>query len=278
MTFAQKLDNIVDKNNSLLCVGLDSNFENLPEEFKSQKFPQFAFNKYIIDLTHNLVCAYKPNSAFYEARGADGVAELKMTWDYIREHHPDIIIILDAKRGDIGNTNEGYVRFAYNYLQADAVTLHPYLGKEALQPFLDQKEKGCIILCKTSNPGAGEFQDISIDPPSEGGAQRAGDVNKLYKTVAKSVVKKWNSNGNCMLVVGATYPKELSEIRKIVRDMTLLVPGIGAQGGDVEKTVKAGLNSKNAGMIINSSRGIIFSKNPRQEAEKLRDEINRYRG
>ena len=249
MTFAQKLDNIVDKNNSLLCVGLDSNF------------PQFAFNKHIIDLTHDLVCAYKPNSAFYEARGADGVAELKMTCDYIREHHPDIVIILDAKRGDIGSTNEGYVQFVYQYLQADAVTLHPYLGREALQPFLDQKEKGCIILCRTSNSGAGEFQDLG----------------NLYKTVAKSVVTSWNTNGNCMLVVGATYPKELAEIRKIVGDMTLLVPGIGAQGGDVEKTVKAGLNAQGKGMMINSSRGIIFSKDPRQEAEKLRDEINRYR-
>ncbi len=261
MTFQQKLDFIINKNNSLLCVGLDSSIEKLPKAFQKKDYPQFAFNKWIIEQTHDLVCAYKPNTAFYEARGADGITELKMTCHYLVKYYPEIPIILDAKRGDIGSTNEGYVQFAYKYLQADAVTLHPYLGKEALQPFLDQKEKGSIILCRTSNPGAGEFQDL-------------GD---LYKTVAKSVVKKWNTNGNCMLVVGATYPKELAEIRKIVGDMTILVPGIGAQGGDVEKTVKAGLSSKNAGMIINSSRGIIFAKEPRNEATRLRDEMNIYR-
>jgi len=277
MTFAQKLDNIINKNNSLLCVGLDSSFDKLPKAFQKKDYPQFAFNKWIIEQTHDLVCAYKPNTAFYEARGADGITELKMTCHYLVKYYPEIPIILDAKRGDIGSTNEGYVTFAYTYLGVDAITLHPYLGKEALRPFLDQKEKGSIILCKTSNPGAGEFQDLSMDPPSKGGAQRAGDVNKLYKTVAKSVVKKWNSNDNCMLVVGATYPKELAEIRKIVGDMTILVPGIGAQGGDVEKTVRAGLNSKRAGMIINASRGIIFAKEPREEAVKLKIEINKFR-
>jgi len=277
MTFAQKLENIGDKNNSLLCVGLDSRFEKLQKAFQKKDYPQFAFNKWIIEQTHDLVCAYKPNTAFYEERGADGITELKMTCHYLVKYYPEIPIILDAKRGDIGSTNEGYVKFAFTYLSADAITLHPYLGKEALRPFLDQKEKGCIILCKTSNPGSGEFQDISIDPPFEGGAQRAEDENKLYKTVAQSVVKKWNSNGNCMLVVGATYPKELAEVRKIVGDMTLLIPGIGAQGGDIGKTLQAGLNSKGAGMIINSSRGIIFSKDPREEAKKLRENINKYR-
>ena len=155
MTFEQKLDTIIINNNSLLCVGLDSSFRKLPPSFINEKHPQFAFNKFIIDQTHDLVCAYKPNAAFYEARGAEGITELKMTCDYIRENHPDIVIILDAKRGDIGSTNEGYITFAFDYLKADAITLHPYLGKEALQPFLDMKEKGCIILCKTSNPGSG---------------------------------------------------------------------------------------------------------------------------
>jgi len=244
-----------------MCVGLDSSFEKLQKAFQKKDYPQFAFNKWIIEQTHDLVCAYKPNTAFYEARGADGITELKMTCHYLSKYYPNIPIILDAKRGDIGSTNEGYVSFAYTYLGADAVTLHPYLGKEALHPFLDQKNKGCIILCRTSNPGSGEFQN---------------EVH-LYKKVAKAVSQSWNTNKNCMLVVGATYPKELAAVRKMVGDMTLLIPGIGAQGGDVEKTVKAGLNSQNAGMIINSSRGIIFAKDPREEAKKLRENINKYR-
>lgn len=251
MTFQKKLDAIVKKNNSLVCVGLDNG--------------DVTFNKKIIDATHDLVCAYKPNTAFYEQRGFHGIEALKMTCDYIHKKYPEIIIIIDAKRADIGSTNEGYVKFIFDYLGADAVTLHPYLGKEALAPFLERKDKGCIILCRTSNAGAGEFQDLKMGS------------KPLYKIVAKKVVKDWNKNKNCMLVVGATYPKELKEVRKIAGDMTFLVPGIGAQGGDVEKTVKAGLNSKKAGMIINSSRGIIFAQNPREEAMKLRTEINKYR-
>src|SRR3989344_4460101 len=163
MTFYQKLDAIVEKQNSLVCVGLDSDLAKIPVHLQSDKTPQVAFNKAIIDATHDLVCAYKPNSAFYEARGVDGIAELKMTCDYIRQSHPEIVLILDAKRADIGSTNEGYVTYAFDWLGADAITLHPYLGKEALKPFLDRKDKGCIILCRTSNPGAGEFQDLKLD-------------------------------------------------------------------------------------------------------------------
>lgn len=250
--FYQKLDKIVAKNNSLVCVGLDSDINKISTS-------QFAFNKTIIDVTHDLVCAYKPNSAFYEAAGTDGIAELKKTCDYLREKYPNIILILDAKRGDIGSSNEGYVRYAFDWLGVDAITLHPYLGKEALKPFLDRKEKGSIILCRTSNPGAGEFQD------------------DMYKIVSEHVAKEWNYNGNCALVVGATYPDELSIVRRIVGDMPILVPGIGAQGGDIEKTMRAGLNSKKLGLIINSSRGIIFAESPRAETQKLRDKINKYR-
>lgn len=242
-TFQQKLDAVAAKNNSLLCVGLD----------------RCAFHKALVDATHDFVCAYKPNSAFYEAQGAEGIRILKRNCEYIKQTYPDIPIILDAKRGDIGSTNEAYAQYAFEYLGADAVTLHPYLGREALLPFLDRKEKGCIILCRTSNPGAREFQDA------------------MYKTVAEHVVNEWNTNGNCMLVVGAPYPDELSIVRRIVGDMTLLVPGIGAQGGDVEKTVKHGINSKKSGIIINSSRSIIHAKNPARRARILRDEINAYR-
>ncbi len=271
MTFQQKLDRLISKSASLLCLGPDPDWKKLPNTVKNEEYPQFAFNQQIIDATHDLVCAYKPNSAFYEDLGSEGVRQLKLTCDYIRETYPEIPIILDAKRGDIGSTNKGYVSYAFDYLKADAITLHPYLGKEALLPFLEYKDKGCIILCRTSNPGAGEFQDLTLD-----GLQ-------LYKIIAKKVSAEWNHNNNCLLVVGATYPKELKEVRQIVGDMTLLIPGIGAQGGDVEKTIKAGMNSKKAGMIISTSRAVIFASNgkdfakaARIEAEKLRDEINKY--
>ncbi len=252
--------------NSLVCVGLDSEYEKLPANFKDQEFPQFEFNKWIIDETAEFVSAFKPNSAFYEARGEKGWFQLKLTIEYIKNKYPDIFTILDAKRADIGNTNNGYVKAVFDDLGFDAITLHPFLGQEALKPFLDRADKTSIILCRTSNPGAGEFQDII-----------AVDGKTLWQTVAQKVSTDWNKNNNCMLVVGATYPKELAEVRKLVGDMTILVPGVGAQGGDVEATVKAGLNSEKLGMIINSSRGIIFSENPGEEAKKLRDEINLYR-
>lgn len=245
MNFQEKLDKIVDENNSLLCVGLDQG--------------EFEFNQKIIDQTHDLVCAYKPNFAFYEALGSKGWENLKKTIEYIQRYHPGVVTIADAKRADIGNTNQGYMTAIFDELGFDAVTVNPYFGKEALQPFLDRKDKGIIVLCKTSNPGSNEFQDL------------------IWEKVARNVTEDWNKNNNCLLVAGATYPEELKKIREIVGEMTLLVPGIGVQGGDVEKTVKAGLNSHRAGMIINSSRGIIFAQNPRLEAQKLREEINKYR-
>ena len=221
MTFVQTLETIIEKNNSLLCVGLDSDVRKLPSHLNNIPNNQFEFNKAIIDATYDLVCAYKPNSAFYEAAGVEGLQQLKLTIDYLKEKYPQIPVILDAKRADIGNTNEGYVTSSFDWLRADAITLHPYLGKEALQPYLDRKDKGIIILCRTSNPGAGEFQDLSVDG------------EPLYMHVSKKVAKDWNANENCMLVVGATYPEELAHVRKAVGDMTFLVPGIGAQGGDV---------------------------------------------
>jgi orotidine-5'-phosphate decarboxylase len=272
MSFQEKLDLISKKNNSLVCVGLDSDLEKLPEQFKLKENPQFEFNKAIIDATHDLVCAYKPNSAFYEARGAEGIKDLKMTFDYINQTYPEIVTILDAKRADIGNTNNGYVTFAFDYLNADSITLHPYLGKEALSPFLERKDKASIILCHTTNPGAGELQDLTIDG------------KPFYQIVATNVATEWNTNNNCFLVLGAKYPEQMAEVRKLTGDLTFLVPGIGAQGGDIEKTLKAGLNSQKSGLIINSSRGIIFASTGEDFAEKakeattkLRDEINTYR-
>jgi orotidine-5'-phosphate decarboxylase len=250
MNFQQKLEAAIQKTNSLVCVGLDSDITKLPERVKTGPHPQATFNKAIVYATQDLICAYKPNVAFYEARGAEGIEELKMTCDYIREHYPELLIILDAKRADIGNTNEGYVAFAFDYLGADAITLHPYLGREAIKPFLDRKDKGCIILCRTSNPGAGEFQDIETN-----------EGKPLYRVVAEKIASEWNYNENCALVVGATYPDEIAIVRSIVGDMPFLIPGVGAQGGDVEATVKAGIDSKKQGAIINASRSIIFASN-----------------
>ncbi|MBI5451973.1 orotidine-5'-phosphate decarboxylase [Candidatus Gottesmanbacteria bacterium] len=288
MNFIDKLNNLIEKNNSLVCVGLDSDVDKIPKHLasKSGNF-QLEFNKSIIDATRDLVCAYKPNTAFYDQHGVGGLQTLQETIKYIKDNYSDIPIILDAKRGDIGNTNLGYVGYAFNWLEADAITLHPYLGKEAMQPFLDRVDNGIVILCRTSNPGAGEFQDLLVipsDPPAGGVVEGSHAAKPLYKIVAEKVVNDWNKNGNCLLVVGATYPEELAAIRKIAGDMTFLVPGVGAQGGDVEKTVKAGLNSQKKGLIISSSRGIIFASTnadfagkARVETRKLRDEINKYR-
>jgi orotidine-5'-phosphate decarboxylase len=265
-----KYNQRAEKVNSLVCVGLDTDFEKLPEKFKRSKHPQFEFNKDIVDATHEFAAAFKANIAFYEARGDIGIRELKMTMEYLREKYSDIFTICDAKRADIGNTNNGYVTAIFDVLGFDAMTLQPYLGKEALKPFLDRKDKGCIILCRTSNPGAGELQDLNV-------VQAIGlPFKPLWQVVAEKVRDEWNYNHNCMLVVGATYPEEMKVIRSLVGEMTLLVPGVGAQGGTVKAMVEAGLNSDKKGLIINSSRGIIFAENPAGEAKKLRDEVNKY--
>lgn len=262
--------NVIDKYNrraekSLLCVGLDSYYPKLPDRFKSEPHPQFAFNKWIIDQTHSFVGAYKPNIAFYEARGDAGLQDLKLTVDYLCDQYPDILTICDAKRGDMDSTSIGYAEGILDWLGFDAVTLNPYLGRDSLRPFLDRADRGCIILCRTSNPDSGEFQDLFVDG------------KPLWQVVAAKVQDEWNTNGNCMLVAGATYPAELKQIREIVGEMTLLVPGIGAQGGSIEAVVKAGLNSTGKGLIISASRSVIFSDDPADEASKLNDEINRYR-
>ncbi|MBI4272572.1 orotidine-5'-phosphate decarboxylase [Candidatus Uhrbacteria bacterium] len=256
-----------------VCVGLDSDYGKIPEHLKSGSVQEalFLFNTALIDATADAVCAYKIQIAYYEACGAEGIFALIKTAQYVREKYSAIPLILDAKRADIGSTNDAYAKAAFDVFGYDAITLHPYLGGEALKPFLDQKDKGCIILCRTSNNGAGEFQDLLVDG------------KPLYIKVARQVKETWNVNGNCAVVVGATYPKELEEVRTIVGDIPILIPGIGAQGGDVQKTVQAGKNSKGQGMIINSSRGIIFASKKkdfsdaaRRETLKLRDEINQY--
>jgi orotidine 5'-phosphate decarboxylase subfamily 2 len=264
MDFLQKLDEAASKNESLVCVGLDPDLDKFPEEFKTKEKPLFEFNKSIIDATHGSVCAYKPNSAFYEASGAEGVQQLKDTCDYIKENYPQIPIILDYKRGDIGNTNAKYAQFAFDYLNVDAITLQPYQGISELEAFFAYEEKGIFVWAKGSNQGSQEFQDLEI----------SGET--LYEKVAKAVIKTGKTNA--LLIVGATYPEELKRIREIAGEDTLiLVPGVGAQGGDLEAMLKAGLNSSGRGLIINSSRGIIYSDKPGQTAAELKNQINQSR-
>jgi orotidine-5'-phosphate decarboxylase len=246
-----------------VCVGLDPEYNRLPESLKvagSLEDTLFVFAHDLIDATHDLVCAYKPNIAFYEALGHEGLQALTRTVGYLKECYPHLPIILDAKRADIGHTNLGYVTAAFDLLGVDAITVHPYLGKEALSPFLARKDKGILVLAKTSNPGSGEFQDLLVGEERE----------PLYQVVARRVAQSWNSNGNCGLVVGATYPHELRRVREIVGDMPLLIPGIGAQGGDVAATIKAGQDSRGWGMIINSSRNIIYASNNSNFAQAAR--------
>jgi len=270
MNFADKIRGRWTCQNSLLCVGLDPDINKIPEHIRKCDNPIFEFNRLIIDSTHDLVCAYKPQIAYFSAFGAE--IELEMTIKYIHDNYPDIPVILDAKRGDIGSTAKMYSIEAFDRYKADAVTVNPYLGGDTLRPFLDRKDKGVILLCRTSNPGASDIQDIESD----------GD--KLYRIVARRAAKEWNYNNNIMLVVGATYPEELKEIRLIAGDIPFLVPGIGVQGGDVEKAVKNGITSDRTGMVINSSRGIIYAGDgkdftdiARKAAIQLRDEINKYR-
>jgi orotidine-5'-phosphate decarboxylase len=251
-----------------LCVGLDPDFEKIPESARKDGTQETIvnFNHAIIDATKDMVCAFKPNSAFYEAHGDEGWKALRETIQYIRDQAPEIPIILDAKRADIGNTNDGYVQSAFDHLHADAITVQPYLGREALQPFLDRKDKGIIVLCCTSNEGAGEFQSLEVEG------------KRLYQIVAEHVAKEWNVNGNCALVVGATYPEELAQVRAIVGDMPILIPGIGAQNGDLQKTVAAGKTRDGRGMIISSSRAVIFASSGKDFAEAARAKARELHG
>lgn len=267
MTILDKLNQRMTDAGSLVCVGLDTRLDQLPDRFKTSATPLFDFNRWIIDQTHAHIAAFKPNMAFYEAHGTHGLQQLSDTISYLRNNHPTIFTICDAKRGDIGSTNDAYVAAIFDKLGFDAVTLHPYLGREALSPFLARRDRGCIILCRTSNPGAGELQDLRTD-----------EGRSLWQVVADKVAHDWNSNQNCMLVVGATYPDEMRIVRQITGDMPFLVPGIGAQGGDVEAVVKNGLDNTGRGLLISASRSIIYSANPANAAQQLKDEINRYRG
>jgi len=272
MKFTEQLAGAWQNNNSLLCVGLDPDPAKFPAHLKDQPDAIFRFCAEIADATADLACAFKPQIAYFAARRAEDQLEALIA--HIHEKHPGVPVILDAKRGDIGSTAEQYAIEAFERYQADAVTVNPYMGRDSVEPWLAYKDKGVILLCRTSNPGG---SDLQFQKVGAGGTA-------LYELVAEKVAKEWNTTGQCALVVGATFPGEIARVREIVGDLPLLVPGIGAQGGDIEATVKAGKTAAGTGLMINSSRAILYASKggdfaaaARQVALETRDAINRYR-
>src|ERR1700722_14235829 len=242
--FAERLAPAQQTSDSLVCVGLDPDPAKMPKDVVGAE-PLYAFNRRIIDATADFAAAYKPQVAFYGALGAE--EQLLASIRYIRERAPAALVVLDAKRSDIGNTAEAYAREAFDRYDADAGTVNPYMGEDSILPFLSRPDRGAILLCRTSNPGARDFQDLLVDGLP------------LYRRVAARAAAHWNEHGNLMLVVGATYPREMADLRQAHPELSFLVPGIGAQGGDLEATLAAGLNARGAGLLISSSRNIIYA-------------------
>jgi orotidine-5'-phosphate decarboxylase len=272
VNFINKLSAAWAANDSLLCVGLDPDLERLPAQFRKDPDGITRFCAEIIDATADLACAFKPQIAYFAALSAE--RQLEDICAYARSNYPQIPLILDSKRGDIGATAKQYAREAYDRYGADAVTVSPYMGSDSVEPYMEWQDRGVIVLCRTSNAGGSDLQFLQVDG------------KPLYQHVAKLVAEKWNANGQCALVVGATYPEELAQVRAIVGDMPLLVPGIGAQGGDIAATVKSGRTAVGAGMMINSSRAILyaspqsgedFAMAARRVAEETRNAINAHR-
>lgn len=293
--FGKKLERLQRRVGSL-CIGLDTDWSKVPGEFKvlGREEGTFQFNKIIIDSTFDLVCAFKPNTAFYEDT-LEGERALERTVEYIHKKYPYIPVVGDIKRADIGNTNEGHIRTAFERYKFDAVTVNPWLGQKALEPFLDMENKGIICVVKTSNPGSEEFQNLPVSIRKVATTKDellelfeiVGDTEMpVYLAMAWRISRFWNKKNNCYIVVGATYPEELSLIRKIAPNMQILLPGVGTQGGEVQATVVNGMDQNGQGMIINASRSVIFAQREegetvgnaaRREATKLRNEINYYR-
>lgn len=260
---------IIVNKRSFLCVGLDSEIEKIPSFLLTLKDPGFEFNKRIIDATHSYAVAYKPNVAFYECNGAKGWNTLEATVNYIKENYPDIFVIADAKRGDIGNTSKMYAKAFFDNMPFDAITVAPYMGEDSISPFLGYKNKWVVLLALTSNKGADDFQYFDCNG------------KKLFEKVL-SVSQRWGSVDNLMYVVGATRAEMLQDIRKIIPDHFLLVPGVGAQGGSLEEVAKFGMNNK-CGLLVNSSRGIIFADNSEnfarvagEKAKEIQVEMEKY--
>jgi orotidine 5''-phosphate decarboxylase, subfamily 2 len=270
MTFIQKLNVAWEQSDSLLCVGLDPNWAKIPEHIKEEPDPIFAFCKAIIDATHDLVCAYKPQIAYFA--GLEAEDQLQKVMNYLAETYPHIPIILDSKRGDIGSTAAMYAKEAFERFGADAVTINPYMGQDSAQPFLDYADKGVVLLCRTSNAGAKDIQDLEVN-----GAP-------VFEHVARMISNDWNTNNNCCIVVGATWPEQMQRLREATGDMPFLVPGVGAQGGDVEALVAAGQTENGRGLIINSSRAVLYADSgkgfemaARKVALETKELINQYR-
>ncbi|MBL7545835.1 MAG: orotidine-5'-phosphate decarboxylase [Bdellovibrionaceae bacterium] len=262
MNFYEKLDHITQKNKSFLCVGLDPDLKSLPEIFSGKKNPFFEFNKAIIDATADLVNAYKPQVAYYSAEGLE--ADLEMTFQYIQKNYPHILTILDSKRGDIDSTARQYARESFHRYQADSVTLNVYMGKDVVTPFMEYESKGLFLLCKTSNPHGGDFQDLKV------GEQ------PLYYHLAKTVSTEWNEKKNLGLVVGGTYIDALKKIRQMDSQLPLLVPGLGAQGGDLKQILDTVKELKNKRIIVNASRSIIYAGKGADFADKSRQKALDY--
>jgi orotidine-5'-phosphate decarboxylase len=270
MSFMQALRERWSTSGSLVCVGLDPEPGRFPSGFAGDNHGVFAFCRDIVDATAEFACAFKPQIAHFAALGAEDA--LTRLIAHIHDAHPGIPVILDAKRGDIGSTAQQYAREAFERYAADAVTANPYLGRDSVQPFLDRGDRGVVILCRTSNPGAGDLQDLIVDG------------RPLYQHVAEKVAREWNGNGNCALVVGATWPEQLREVRAIIGDMPILVPGVGAQGGDAEAVVRNASTTDGTGLLVSSSRAILYASNGADfteaaglAARELRDTINRAR-
>jgi orotidine-5'-phosphate decarboxylase len=270
MTFMQALHARWAGAGSLVCVGLDPEPAKFPARFRGDPDAVFAFCREIVDATAPYACAFKPQIAHFAALGAEDA--LRRLIAHVHAAHPGIPVILDSKRGDIGSTAQHYAAEAFDRYAADAVTANPYLGRDSVQPFLDRADRGVVVLCRTSNPGAGDLQDLLVD------------ARPLYQHVAEKIAREWNGHGNCALVVGATWPAQLREVRAIVGDLPFLVPGVGAQGGDVEAVVTNAKTGDGTGLIVSSSRAILYASGGDDFAEAaasgaraLRDEINRYR-
>ena len=275
MGYMQALRARWERADSLVCVGLDPEPAKFPPRFADEPDAIFEFWRDIVDATAQYVCCFKPQIAHFAALGAEDALQRLIA--HVHAAHPGIPVILDSKRGDIGSTAQHYAAEAFDRYAADAVTANPYLGRDSLQPFLDRADRGVVILCRTSNPGAADLQDLIVS-----GGVREG--RPMYQHVAETVARDWNGNGNCALVVGATWPEQLREVRAIVGDLPLLVPGVGAQGGDVETVVTNARAADGAGLVISSSRAILYASDgddfadaAAAAAKSLRDEINRYR-
>lgn len=270
MGFMQALRTRWQQADTLVCVGLDPEPAKFPARFAGDPDAVFAFCRDIVDATAEFACAFKPQIAHFAALGAEDA--LRRLVAHVHAAHPGIPVILDSKRGDIGSTAAHYASEAFDRYAADAVTVNPYLGRDSVQPFLDRADRGVVVLCRTSNPGAGDLQDLMVDG------------RPLYQHVAEKVAREWNGHGNCALVVGATWPAQLREVRAIVGDLPFLVPGVGAQGGDVQAVVENARAADGTGLVVSSSRAILyaskgddFAEAAANEARTLRDAINRWR-